>query len=285
MTDKNLSLPIRKNIRDHAEKTKAALGKYEPLLGAPATCEPDWANVATGLEKDSTFKERIGEVVFLYIDKLADNLNKLDVHFKEALKLAWTTKKIEIKFGVYKKDKPTYQKLVLEGGNLVIQPDIGSPTSNVGEIGQKAHQELDIRTAAGLTPALAKDVANYDAKIKASLEGLNKAFGVTATFAPDWVALAAAMAAGTGENPKWKDRAAELCNGFIAAILNNTKKIGADDLVKEAFLEKWKGPISVTLDKTIKGYHEVDFADGTMVIKFRDIANVAECGKDIEKKL
>jgi hypothetical protein len=284
MTDKALPLPVRKNIRDNADKLKAALALFEPMIGAPATCEPDWAAVSEGLKGDSTFKERLGDYVTSLVNGLASNFktHTADVHFKEALKNAWTTKKIELKFGDYTGESGVYQKVTMESGSVTVHPCKDYPSSNLGEAGKKANKTMTLTTGAGLPPALAKSVADHEAKIKAAVDGLSAKGGVTAKFTPNWNEIDAAIAAG---DKNFKDRSPEVVQRWLEAILKEVTKAAADDLVKEALQDKWKGEIVIHADAKLSKASDVDFADGKMLVKFNGISNIDEMGKGIEKKL
>jgi len=284
MTDKSLPLPVRKNIRDNADKLKAALALFEPIIGAPAVCEPDWAAVSEGLKGDSTFKERLGDYVTSLVNGLAAQLktHAADAHFKEALKNAWTTKKIEIKFGDYASESGVYQKVTMDAGSVFVRPDKDYPSSNLSEVGKKANKTMTLTTGAGLPPALAKSVADHEPKIKKALEGLSGKGGVTASFTPNWNEIDAAITAG---DKNFKDRSPEVVLRWLEAILKEITKVAADDLVKEALQDKCKGVIAIHADDKLAKSSDVDFADGKMLIKFKGISNIDEMGKGIEKKL
>jgi len=248
------------------------------------TIEPDWAAVSEGLKGDGTFKERLGDFVTSLVNGLGSSFKTLtaDAHFKEALKGAWSTKKIELKFGDYTAESGVYQKVTMEGGAVVVRPDKSSPSSNLYEVGKKANKTMTLTTGDGHSPALAKSIAANKDAIAKSIAGLSEKGGVTAAFNPNWNEIDKAVAAG---DKNFADRSPEIIARWLAAILTTITKIAADDLVKEALQDKWKGEILVEADAKLPSYHDVDFRDGKMVIKFKGIANVDEMGKGIEKKL
>jgi len=284
MTDKNLPLPVRKNIRDNADKLKAALALFEGITGGPAVCDPDWAAISEGLKGDSTFKERLGDYAVSLLNGLGGSFKTLtgDAHFKEALKNAWTSKKIVIKFGDYSAEGGVYHKVTMEGGVVFVRPDKSYPSSNLGEVGKKANKTMTLTTSGGLPPDLAKSVAENAAAIKASLDGLSAKGGVTVSFNPNWNEIDAAVTAGDGN---FKDRSPEVVSRWLAAILSSVTKIAADDMVKEALQDKWKGEIVIAADANIARSHDVDFDGGKMLVKFKGISNIDEMGNGIETKL
>jgi len=292
MAEPKLSLALRKNIRDNEEKLKAATAKLTPFAGGDVTVEVDWAKFAEVLGKDKSYENRAGEAIEWIVKGLAErwesNFGKND-EFKATVAKAWTTKKLIVRAVGYKRESGgEYHKVSLENGTLVIDCAEGSVVSNVGEVGQKADKTLGLVTDAGYNLSLSKNVRENAPKIEAKIKEITDATGVTGIAFPlNYNEIDAWMRAADKNSSSYYDRSAEIGLWVIGGLADNLKKLCKDDMVKEALQEVWKGQIVLTVaDPKLGSSHETEFKDGKMILKYRSIiSNVAEVGKDIEKRL
>jgi len=289
----SLSLAVKKNVRDNEAAIQAAAKKLEMFSGGPITVDVDYAAVNEVLAKLKGYNDRPGEIVKWIIEGLAgkwDYMFKNDQDFKDTLAKAWTTKKLIVKPNSYKRPSGgEYHNVTLEEGSLVVNCDPELIASNVADIGKSAQTSLGLKTEAGYSLKLAKNVVDYKKKIDEKEKAIATATGVSGvSFKVDFLKIDAWIRALPNNGGKgYEDRAAEVAFWVIDNLGNNLIKLAKDDLVKEALQEGWKGEIHMgEPNAKLANYHETQFKDGQLWVFSRSpMTNVSDIGKDIEKRL
>jgi hypothetical protein len=145
MADK-LSLPTRKNLRDHEEKKKANVTRIETASGKTGvefTIKDD-IKVANQLATNG-YADRIGEIFYeAYLSQLAEAIEKLcaDADNKAALGGSWTTNKI-----FFEMDEKTegYQDASFVNGEIRLACKPSNIWTNISYLGA----DLDARLTSG----------------------------------------------------------------------------------------------------------------------------------------
>jgi len=288
-----LSLAVRKNIRDNEPKLKEAAAKLTPFAGGEVTVEVDYDAFNKLMSKDDSYIDRAGEGVEWIVAGLAGSWEYQygqEDEFKQVLSTAWTTKKLIIETGGYKRPSGGPDHSVsLRNGSIVVGCDDGYIVTNTADIGKEAHVRLGLVTPAGHNLSLSKNIREYQPQIDEAIKEIVAASGVSGvTFNVDYGRLDQWMKAlpddgGSG----YENRSAEIAFWLIGGLAGNIKRICSDDMVKEALQEAWKGEIQLTPpNPKLADYHLTEIKDGKMILKYRSPhSNVDSVGHDIEKHL
>lgn len=172
----------------------------------------------------------------------------------------------------------------MRDGILVVLCYKGATASNVDQTGDGIEASCELKTEAGVALALARNVAEYWPKIEASCKAMADATGVSgvAVEQPNWNEFQAMINRVSGSG--YENRAAECLNWLVTdGLKTHIAKAAKDDLVKEAIADAWKGPIRFVQKDDLSGYYKTSFENGTLVVTFKRLSNVSDCGNDIEK--
>ena len=177
-----------------------------------------------------------------------------------------------------------YQKVYCENGDLIL--DVFK-SSNASYCGNEVLETLtDPET--GLSLKCALNVKKNEEKKEEHLQTMKEALELPADVSVECDLIAVAEVC---DKAGYKDRIGEVVHDWILGGLAATlKKLGADELTREAIQEVWTTGVIKIEDggKQQKGYHECDFENGDLVLKFKSdgiASNVSYIGQDIEKKL
>jgi hypothetical protein len=128
-------------------------------------------------------------------------------------------------------------------------------------------------------------IRDTEADRAAYMKTISDLAGAPYTLEVDWVTFQPALAAKKG----FEDRMGEVINLHLKGMTGHLKKLLADEMGKEAFVEKTSAKtIKFVIDSTLKVMKACRFEDGALVsaIKPEGLAvNVDHTGNDIEKLL
>jgi len=227
-----ISLAIKKNIRDFTEAHKTALARLAPYAGGDVQLvEPDWN--ALNDKVDSSYKDRVGEVVAWMIEGFASRLEYLfreDEAFNAALSRVWTSKKLSIRLGTFKVHDSMYHQVSLVDGGIVITAHAENPAANTELIGQNIVQDLKLSSESGVPYPLQKNIEKYQPQIDEALKSIAETTGVTGVTIVnnDYVRL-------NGIAPskdEYLNRTCEVTFWFLDGLKGNLSRLVQDDLAK-----------------------------------------------------
>jgi len=286
-----LSLAIRKNVRDFTDHHKAALERLAVFIGGgPITLiEPDYNAMNEAV--DSSYKDRVGEVVNWILEGFASNLEhrfRNDETFSGALKRVWTVKQISIKLGKVKCVDSSYHTTSLDKGAMVITCETTQIATNTELIGKDIIESLKLMGDGNIPYLLKKDIEKYQPEIDSTLQEIASVTGITGVSLDpvDFVKMNTIPPA-----EDYFNRMGEVVLWFIGGLKGQIQKLVADDMAKEALADVWKGPIELKYDPKFKDADEEfvrsggAFVGGKLIITYRDFANVDYTGCRIERLL
>lgn len=290
MAEKKLSLPARKNLRDNEEKKKENLTRIEGITGKSSVefALKDEVKVAEALAKNG-YTDRLGEIFYSsYLEQLAECLEKLcdNPHTKSALNQKWVSNKIYFEID---EKAPSYQNVDFPKGDLRIFCTSDRVWSNLGELGAEIPLLLTSEVfGASLSLKSSQNIRKYEEEGKAQLAAIGAAIGRGGPVnfvVEDIKAVDAAINKAGG----YDNKIGEIIWGsYLTSLAEKLTSLCADDMVKEAIGDAFKGNLIFKLDPKAEGYQHCKFVGGNLEMSCNPAkiwVNMGELGNDIEGQL
>lgn len=288
----SLSLVLRKNIRDATPTMTANLEKIREASGIDFVVEIDFAGVKAALPADNSYGDRLGECFYsYYLSPLANNVKRFcENPLQREAFIEHLSEKKTIRF-VLTKNKlggNGYSQTSDDQGVLLCTIPISNFCTNVDYLGSDLSTSL--AGSGPLSLSQRKNIADYNEKLQIHLATINTATGIDFDVEIDWAEVAKHFS-----DSSYKDRLGEaFYDWYIGALARSLTKLCADELGKEAFVDRCgaKKTIRFTITEKPKDEHVYVYSDipsdGTLVIlvpKKKLCTNVDYTGADIEKLL
>lgn len=140
--DAELSVALRKNIRDFESHRVKNLGRINKAVGIEFDLQPEWTSYIEAATPKRVADD-LGQMIYdWYLGGLADNLEKLckDDMSKEAVAEACGAKLI--KFVIGPKDMKGYGSCTFPDGVLLVTLPPNNMPANVGDLGKDIESQL-----------------------------------------------------------------------------------------------------------------------------------------------
>lgn len=287
----SLSLALRKNIRDSEAKRNENLEAIKAATGVDFALEVDFAVLMSKIAPDyqASYATNLGDVVHdWYLTSLSYGLKTKcqDEMNKESLVEACTAKKISFQIVTPAEwDSVGYGyccRIRVINGVLMMECKPDYFGSNVDYLWKDF--EKCFAGQGGLTLKARAGIRDSEAERQGHLDAINAAAGTTFTFECDWATLSKPAV-----DRGYEDRAGEVVAWHLGGFKKNVCKILADEMGKEAFLDKCPAKvIRFVVDATIPSGKVTRFVNGgvNMCVKPDYLgSNVDDTGNDIESQL
>jgi hypothetical protein len=295
----SLPLVLRKNIRDNEAKRDEHLATLQTYFGfsAAPTVEPLpdalWAELDAKV--DSSYKGRPGWIVYdAVLGGLAHGLASAFIGgwnqsptCRDVFGAAWSTKTIRLALD----GKPTPgHHVTLDAGVLVIHTSPANIVSNVDVIGSEPsvmetvrleYNGADYRYQFCLDKGAGKE-------LQEAMDSLSGVMGKTVTYSVPWKVYGPAVGK---MDPEFDIRCPDFFKYCMDGLVYYVKAKAADDMVKEALLEKWTTGLITSEVNPAKvqalgrSYNAVDFVNGDLVVFIGQASNAGTVGEDLEERL
>jgi len=281
----NLPLKAAQNMKENEEKRIELLQEIHDncQLACDVTLDCNAPEFGAKIKQI----DRVGEIINSYLEAVAYLTKR---HFKEdellrgAIQAAWTTGVLRIEGGTKKKDQSGYSDVNIKDGDFVVTV---FDWCNVGDTGSDLINKLG-DPSSGLPLKAAADIKAQEETKAESLEKIKEivGLGTDVTFDVDWAFIHPFCVKNS-----YGDRCGEVVfNWILGGLRDRLERVCREELTKEAIAETWStGVIRLEAGPAkMSGYHQCDFVDGDLVIKFRPdsmATNVGDIGQDIEGKL
>jgi len=287
MADKKLSLPTRKNMRDHEEKKKAHLEHIEKATGKTGVefaINNDIA-VAETLAANR-YADRIGEIFYdSYLNQLAESLTKLcaDEDNKTALGGSWTSNKI-----YFETDEKAegYQQTTFVNGDLRIACKSSHIWSNLSNLGNDIPGRLTSPYAGEVLPL--KSAANLRKHLEKTNEHLATIGTVTGKSGVEF-GFKDIKAVDIQLKKSYENRIGEIQTTYLQNLAESLTKLCADAAAKTALNQKWtSNKIFFEFDAKAPTYQNVNFPSGDLRVSCKPDniwSNINSLGADIPDQL
>jgi hypothetical protein len=281
----NLPLKAAQNMRENEEKRNEQLQEIHDncQLACDVTLDCNAPEFGAKIKQ----LDRVGDIINSYLEAIAyltKRLFKDDELLRSAIQAAWTTGVLRIEGGTKKKDQSGYSDVNIKDGDFVVTV---FDWCNVSDTGSDLINKLG-DPSSGLPLKAAADIKAQEETKTESLEKIKEAVGLgtDVTFDVDWAVIHPfCVKNGYG------DRCGEVVfNWILGGLRDSLVRSCREELTKEAIAETWStGVIRLEAGPPkMNRYHQCDFVDGDLVIKFKPdsmATNVGEIGSDIEGKL
>lgn len=287
--DTTLPLKTSANLRQNEEKKNENLGRIASATGKTSV-EFQFKDVkAVDKQLNSSgYENRVGEIFYgSYLQTLAENLSTLcaDQASKDALNRKWTSNRILFELDA---KAPTYQSINFPSGDLRISCKPENIWANISYLGDDIVDQLTSDyNEIPLPLKSAQNIREYEEKAQTHLATIGTAIGRggTVTYMVDDIKGINDHLATNG----YAHRAGEIIWGaYLSELASKLTTLCADDMVKEAIGDAFKGNLVFRLDPKCEGYQNTKFEGGNLVMFCRPSniwANISSLGDDIEKQL